>query len=248
MVNYMSEIKQFQLALEQNQARLQALSESFKTQMLTLINEISSTLQTLTRIDREFELSKSRIEEQQNLINHSHEQLTQLRESGSAMEAKIAGMYSELSEQQKQIAVLKATLMEKTGRIETVEEELLKQKTTLEAQQNLLDEKQKELGRLQASKDQEVAKQKNELDAAKKQIKQVQKDNPVADFLLSEALEPTELDILALLIHQKEVPISEIKKVAKSPPAITIRVLKEMENKGILEITGSDTARLVISI
>jgi chromosome segregation ATPase len=244
----MSEIKQFQLALEQNQARLQALSESFKNQMVTLINEINSTLQTLTRIDREFELTKSRIDDKQNLINHSHEQLTQLRESGSAIEAKIAGLYTELSEHQQQIAVLKAKLMEKTGRIETVEGELLKQQTTLEAQQNLLDEKQKELGRLQANKDQELAKQKEALGAAKKKIKLVQKDNPVADFLLSEAHEPTELDILALLIHKKEVPISEIKKVAKSPPAITSRVLKEMENKGILEIKGSDTVRLVISI
>ncbi|MFX1581309.1 MAG: hypothetical protein ACFFCJ_03715, partial [Promethearchaeota archaeon] len=187
-------------------------------------------------------------EEKQELISHSQEQLNQLRESGSAMEAKIAGLYSELNKQQQQIAVLKATLMEKTGRIEILEEDLLKRKTSLESKQDLLDEKQKELGRLQEGKNQEVARKKEALSTAKKQIKQVQKDNPVADYLLSEAHEPPELDILAMLIHQKEAPVSEVKKVAKSPPAITTRVLKEMENKGMLEITGSDTVRLVISI
>lgn len=244
----MSEIKQFQLALEQNQARIKALSESFQSQMSTLTNEITNTLQSLTRIEREFSLSKSRLDEKQELISHSQEQLNQLRESGSAMEVKIAGLYSELNEQQQQIAVLKATLMEKTGRIEILEEDLLKRKTSLESKQNLLDEKQKELGRLQEGKNQEVARKKEALSAAKKQIKQVQKDNPVADYLLSEAHEPPELDILAMLIHQKEAPVAEVKKVAKSPPAITTRVLKEMENKGMLEITGSDTVRLVISI
>jgi chromosome segregation ATPase len=174
--------------------------------------------------------------------------LAQLRESGSALEAKIAGLYSELSEQQEQISILKATLMEKTGRLETVEADLAKRKAGFESQQKRLEEKQTELGRLQAGKEQELTRQKETLSEAKKQIKRVKKENPVADYLLSEAHEPPEMDILAVLIHQKEVPIDEIKRIAKSPPAITTRVLKEMENKGILELTSSDTARLAISL
>jgi DNA-binding MarR family transcriptional regulator len=60
-------------------------------------------------------------------------------------------------------------------------------------------------------------------------------------------LEPPELDILAVLIHQKEVSVTEIKRLAKTPPAITTRVLKEMENKGILDLTSGDMARLKIN-
>lgn len=244
----MAEIKQLQQVLEQNQARMKALSEAFQNQMSTLVKEVTSSLQTLSRIEREFQLSDARLEEQQASISHSQERLSQLRESGSAMEAKIAGLYNELGEIQKQIAVLRATLMEKSGRMETVEADLAQRNARLESQNTLLEEKQKELGRLQASKDQELAKQKETLSEAKKQVKEVKKKNPVADYLLSEAHEPPELGILALLIQQKEVPISEIKRIAKSPPAITSRVLKEMENKGIVELTGSDTARIAISL
>jgi len=244
----MSEIKQIQQMLEQNQARMNALREVFQNQMSVLANEVSSTLQTLNRIEREFGLSDSRLEEHQVQINHSQEQLAQLRESGSAMEAKIAGLYNELSEHQKQIAILKATLMEKSGRLETIEADWAQRKAAFDSQQKLLEEKQKELGRLQAEKDQELTKQKEALTEARKQIRQVNKENPVADYLLSEAHEPPELDILAVLIHQKEVPISEIKRIAKSPPAITTRVLKEMENKGILQLSSSDTAQLAISL
>lgn len=244
----MSEIKQIQQILEQNQARMKALREAFRSQMTALVNEVATILQNLTRVEREFQLSDSRLEEQQVLITHSQEQLTQLRESGSALEAKIAGLYTELSEQQDQISRLNATLMEKSGRLEMVEADLIQRKAGLESQQKLLEEKQTELGRLQAGKDQKLAKQKEALSEAKKQIKQVTKENPIADYLLSEAHEPPEMDILAVLIHQKEVSVDEIKRIAKSPPAITTRILKEMENKGILQLTGSDTARLTISL
>lgn len=244
----MSEIKQLQQILEQNQARMKALREAFRSQMTALVNEVTTILQNLTRVEREFQLSDSRLEEQQALISHSQEQLAQLRESGSALEAKIAGLYTELSAQQEQISMLKATLMEKSGRWETVEADLTQRKAGLESKQKLLEEKQTELGRLQAGKEQELTRQKEALSEAKNQIKQVKKENPVADYLLSEAHEPPEMDILAVLIHQKEVPVDEIKRIAKSPPAITTRVLKEMENKGILELTGSDTARLAITL
>ena len=244
----MAEIKQIQQILEQNQARMKAIREAFGSQMSALIDEVTNAQQSLIRIEREIQLSESRIEEKKTTISHNQEQLAQLRESGSAMEAKIAGLYSELSEQQQQITVLKASIMEKSGRLESLETEARQRTTALESRKTLLDEKQKELGRLQANKDQELVKQNEELKRAKKQIKDVQKENPVADYLLTEAHEPPELDILAVLIHQKEAPISELKRLSKSHPAITSRILKEMENKGIIELTGSDTARLVISI
>jgi chromosome segregation ATPase len=227
---------------------MKALREAFRSQMSALIEDITNAQQTLVRTEREFQLSESRIEEQKATIGHSREQLSQLRETGSAMEAKIAGLYNELSEHQQQIAVLKASIMEKSGRLESVEAEARQRTAALKSKQTLLEEKQKELGRLQANKDQELAKQKEELKAATKQVREVKKENPVADYLLAEAHEPPELGILAVLIHQKEVPLTELKRQAKSPPAITTRILKEMENKGILELSGSETARLLISV
>ncbi|MFX1317788.1 MAG: hypothetical protein ACFE9D_10325 [Promethearchaeota archaeon] len=244
----MADIKQIQQILEQNQARMKAVREAFRSQMSALIDEVTNAQQTLIRIEREIQLSESQIEEQKTTISHNQEQLAQLRESGSAMEVKIAGLYSELSEQQRQIAVLNASIMEKSGRLESIEAEARQRTAVLKSRQTHLEEKQKELGRLQANKDQEIAKQKEELKKAIKQVNDVKKENPVADYLLTEAHEPPELDILAVLIHQKEAQVTELKRLAKSPPAITSRILKEMENKGIIELTSSDTARLVISV
>jgi chromosome segregation ATPase len=244
----MVEIMQLQHVLQQNQARMKVLGESFKSHLSALLTEIDNALQSLARIEREFQLSDSRLEDKQSMIGHSQEKLTQLRETGSAIEAKIAEGYSELSEHQRQSAALNATLMEKAGRIDAIESELNHHRARLESQQMLLEEKQKELGRLKAEKDQELSKQKEALKEAENQIKKIQKENLVADYLLSEGLEPPELDILAVLIHRNEVSVSEIKRIAKSPPAITSRVLKEMENKGILKLTSSDTAQLLISV
>lgn len=244
----MSESKQLQQLMEQNQARMKALHEAFRSQMSALVNETASAIQTLTRIDREFELSESRIQEHQEIISHHQEQLSQLRETGTAMEAKIASLYTELSEQQQQIATLKATVMETQGRIEIVENDAEKRRAQLTKKEKNLEEKQRELGRLNAGRDQEIARFKEAVTQAKKKIKGVKKENPVADFLLSEGLEPPELDILAVLIHRKEVPVIDIKRIVKTPPAITTRVLKEMENKGILELTSTDQVQLKITV
>lgn len=244
----MSELKEIQQGMEQNQARMKALRESFRSQMSALVNEVTTSLQTLSRIDREFQLSDTRMQEQREMINHHQEQLTLLRETGSDMEAKIASIYNELGEHQQKIATYKATLMETQGRIEIVENDVNQRKAESDVKQRQLEDKQRELGRRNAEKDQEVTKYKEDFSKAKKQTNQVKKDNPVADYLLKEGLEPPELDILAVLIHQKEVPVSDLKRTAKTPPAITTRVLKEMENKGILELTSDDKARLTITI
>ncbi len=244
----MTEIKELQQGMEQNQAQMKALRESFRSQMSALVNEITSSLQTLTRIEREFQLSETRMQEHRETINHLQEQLTQLRETGSEMEAKIASIYNELSEHQQKIVAYKASLMETQGRIEIVENDVNQRKAESDVKQRQLEEKQRELGRRNAEKDQEVTKYKEDFSKAKIQAGQVKKDNPVADYLLTEGLEPPELDILALLIHKKEVSVADLKRTAKTPPAITTRVLKEMENKGILELTSDDKARLAISI
>jgi len=244
----MSEIKELQQGMEQNQARMKALRESFRSQMTALVNEVTTSIQTLSRIEREVQLSHTRIQEQREMISHHQEQLTQLRETGSDMEAKIASIYNELREHQQKIATYNATLMETQGRIDIIESDVNQRKAESDVKQRQLDDKQRELGRRNAEKDQEVTKYKEDFSKAKKQTNQVKKDNPIADYLLTEGLEPPELDILAMLIHRKEVPVTDLKRTAKTPPAITTRVLKEMENKGILELTSDDKARLVISI
>ena len=244
----MSEIKELQQGMDQNQARMKALRESFRSQMTALVNEVTTSIQTLSRIEREVQLSDTRIQEQQEMISHHQEQLTQLRETGSDMEAKIASIYNELSEHQQKIATYNATLMETQGRIDIIENDVNQRKAGSDVKQRQLEDKQRELGRRNAEKDQEVTKYKEDFSKAKKQANLVKKENPVADFLLTEGLEPPELDILAVLIHKKEVLVTDLKRTAKTPPAITTRVLKEMENKGILELTSDDKARLVISI
>ena len=244
----MVELKQHQQILEQNQARMKALRESFRSQMSALANEVASALQILGRIEREFEGSDTRIQEYRERISHNQDQLAELRETGSAIEAKIATIHAELSEHQKQIGILEATLMETTGKLETIEEKHTKRQAQLEKKQAQLDEHQRELGRREAEKKQELASYEDAYEKAQEQATRIRAGNPVADFLLAEGLEPPELDILAVLIHQKEVSLTEIKRVAKTPPAITTRVLKEMENKGILELTSSDMARLKIDL
>lgn len=244
----MSEIKQLQQIMEQNQARLKALRESFRSQISTLVKEVAGSLQTLTRIEREFQLSDSQIQEQRELINHHQEQLAQLRESGSAIEAKIASLYTELSEHQQQIVVLNATLIETQSRINVEENDLAEHQMGLQAQKAKLRELQSKLESRDAEKKRDLSRFEEDLAKAKEKTGRIRKENPVADFLLTEGLEPPELDILAVLIHQKEVPIAEIKRIAKTPPAITTRVLKDMENKGIMELTDSDMVRLIISL
>lgn len=244
----MSELKQHQQLMEQNQARMKALRESFRSQVSALANEISSALQTLNRIEREVQNSNTRIQEYEERISHNQDQLTELREAGSAIEAKIANIHTELSDHQKQIGILNATLMETKGKLETIEEQHTNRQTQVDKKQAQLEELQRELGRRDAEKKEELARYEEAFEKAQEQATRIRAGNPIADFLLTEGLEPPELDILAVLIYQKEVPVAEIKRLAKTPPAITTRVLKEMENKGILELTSSDMARLNINL
>ncbi|MFX0168480.1 MAG: MarR family transcriptional regulator [Candidatus Hodarchaeota archaeon] len=244
----MSEMKQLQQIMEQNQARMKALRESFRSQMSALANEIASALQTLSKIEREFQDSDIRIQEYRERISHNQDQLTELREAGRAIEAKIANTYSDLSEQQQQISSLNAALMETKGKLETLETQRTQRQAQRDGKQTQLDELQQELGRREAEKKEELASFEATLTKAHEQTTRIQASNPVADYLLTEGIEPPELDILAILIHQKEVPVSEIKRFAKTPPAITTRVLKEMEAKGILELTSSDMARLKVML
>lgn len=244
----MAEIKNIQQLLEQNQARLKSLRESFRSQLSALVKEDAGAIQLIQRIERELDALDTQILEHKNIISNQQEQLSQIREAGAAVEARIGSLYTELSEQQKEITVLEATLKGTEGRIKIVEQELVERKNRLEALQTRLEGAQQDLGKQKEAQAQKLQQKKDALTNAKTKYTQVKEANPVAAYLMTEGLEPPELDIIALLIHKKKVPLPELKRVVKVPPAIATRVLKELENKGIIEITSSDEARLVVEL
>ena len=243
----MSEFSQIRGLLLRNQERLKTLQETSQKRLDAILNEITTILETVEKIEQELATTDRGIQERKDVISNLTEQLAQIREVGTGVEAHVAGIYNQLSEEQKAISVLEATRLEVKGQLEALETKLEEHKTQHTSVTNQAEKVQQEIAGRTESREQEINELKESLAKAEWELKRVQEENPIAEFLLQEGIEPPELDILTYLIYKKEASVDDLKRLVKVPPAMATVKIKELEKKGILKIDGNQV-KLAISI
>ncbi len=245
---FMVELEQIRSILKEKQSKLEALRASADKQLAALLKELQGALQSLQSIESQTIAADNKIRDQKEQINHKQEKLTQLREAVVGLEAKIAELYTILGDEQQRVAKLEASLLERQGRIEVAEEESKQRKDLLAELEEKGKEQQLEIGRRKEEYTHNLERQKAELLKAQEGIQHLREKNPIADYLLAEGSEPPELDIIALLIQKEEVPLEELKRVVKVPPALATRTIGNLETKGILKVSDKGLVRLVESL
>ncbi|WXG44614.1 MAG: hypothetical protein WED04_11370 [Promethearchaeati archaeon SRVP18_Atabeyarchaeia-1] len=242
----MSETERLKEVIQQNESRIAELTKSIEAVVYSFSEESKTILETAEKIDVQLQEADRRIathdesiakleEKKQSLrsiINSSEQQVKEL-------ERKISSLTSENSSTSKELLRTEDTLKQYKAKMETV-------KLESEKLESAINEVETGIEKTRASNEKEFQERRAGFEEAQKKIKELVEREPVAEFLLTEATqEPAEISIIAGLVKGDGVAsIEELKKATKVPPALAVRTILSLEQKGIIAREGSDKVRL----
>jgi chromosome segregation ATPase len=240
----MAELTRTKDLLKRHQSRTEVFRTTMDSKLAAALKEVVQTIDAVARIETELAATEQCIQDRQDTLSNLQEQLSQVREAGMGLEAQVADLQSQIGDEQRQISSLEKGLAETKGRLESATNSLEQRKAQLTKVATQVDDLQRRIGKQQETSNQELAARRQQLTASQAEVQQIREANPVSDFLVSEGVEPPEFEILASLIWKGEVTLDELKKQAKVPPAVALRVVKSLEQKGIIKVSAAGRARL----
>jgi chromosome segregation ATPase len=232
--------------IEKNQSRIAELGKTIETVLNSYSEESNAFIESMGKLNDQLEEADKRIAEHDDDIMKLEEKKQTLKTEVSSLEQKaresdkkISALNSESASTAKDLARAEETAKQYGSRIVGTKAELAKlEKTVTEAEQA------SETTRI--SNEKEFAERRAGLAEAQKKIKELEEREAVAEFLLTEASsEPPEIAIVAKLIQEDGASSTEdLKKSTKVPPALALRTINALEQKGIVERVGSEQIRL----
>jgi chromosome segregation ATPase len=189
-----------------------------------------------------------------NRIAEHEKDITKLEERKQALKTDVSSLEQRLREYDKKISALNSETASTTKDLVKTEETAKRYRSRIDATKTELEKLEKMVTELEqtseatrTSNDKEFAERRAGFAEAQKKIKELEEREPVAEFLLTEASsEPPEVAIIARLIQEDGTASTEdLKKSTRVPPAIALRTINALEQKGILERVSSDQIKLV---
>jgi len=242
----MSEVERLKDLIQKNESRVVELSKTIEAVLGSFSEESKRTLEEVLKVNAQLEEADKRIAEYDDSILKLEEKKEGLRSESSSLEQKIreadkkiAVLNSELNSASKELTKNQDILKQYLTRIETAKKEL---ENTEKAIANL----QQETDTAREANEREFQERREGFENAQRKIKELAQSEPIADFLLTEAAsEPPEIAIVAKLIMENGLAsIDDLKKSTKVPPALAVKTVNSLEQKGIVERTGSNQIKL----
>lgn len=242
----MSEMDRLKEVVEKNRSRIAELGKTIETVINSYAEESDAFMESMEKLNAQLEEADKRIGEHGNDITRLEQKKQALRSDVSSLEQrvrewdkKISALNSETASNAKDLAKAEETAKQYKSRIEVTRDEFGK----LEKSVSEL-EKTSEANRI--SNEKEFAERRAGFAQAQKKIQDMAEREAVAEFLLSEASsEPPEVAIVARLIQEGGTASTEdLKRSTKVPPALALRTINALEQKGIVERAGSEQIKL----
>jgi chromosome segregation ATPase len=243
----LSEMDRLKEIIEKNQSRIAELGKTIETVLNSYSEESKAFIESMHKLDAQLEEEDKRIAEHEDDITKLEEKKQVLKSDVSSLEQKaresdkkISAINSETASTAKELTRAEETAKQLKSRIEGTKADLTRlEKTVTDLEQ--ASEKTRALS------DKEFAERRTGLAEAQKKIKDLEEREAVAEFLLTEASsEPPEVAIVARLIQENGTASTEdLKKSTKVPPALALRTINALEQRGIVERVGSEQIKLV---
>jgi chromosome segregation ATPase len=244
---YMSETERMKDLIQKNESRGVELIKTIEAVIGSFSEEIKKSVEELDKVNATLEEVEKRITEHEDNIMKLEEKKEGLRSETGSLEQqnreadkKISALNSELVSSSKELMKNQDILKRYLARNETESKEL-------DNTQKAMTALQQEMDTTREANEREFQERRTGYEDAQRKIKELVEKEPLANFLLTEgSQEPPEIAIVAKLIKENGLAlIDDLKKVTKVPPALALKTINSLEQKGILEKTDSNQVKLL---
>lgn len=232
--------------------RLERLEENTKIKVIAVIKELDNSLENLSKTEVLFrELENNLNERKKDEIEFQNEKKNLLSNIESLKE-QTERINVSIKDENEKIARIESELNQLISDLTTKQNDLTKTHHQLEEVKNnnkaKMQEKE-EINYRMEHRINEARKILQELDAEKTKDMKI---NPIIDFLLKEVrIDIPEVEILSTLAYRNQaMGLEELKQaVSKTPPVIILKVIRNLDSKGIIRYDERlDTIEIIANL
>ena len=233
----MSEVDRLKELINKNETRIRELGKSIEEALNSYSEESKRILIVAERVDENLEEADKRISEYDAQVTSLEEKRQGLKSETGFLEQKIREAEKRISSITSEINSTNKDVLRIQDNIKQFQTKIDAARTDLEKYEKEIDELEKGIEDTRQSNEKEFNERNTAYTDALKKTKELSEKEPIMDFLLTEASsEPPEIPIVAKLITESGLAnIDDLKKTTKVPPAIALRTISTLEQKGIVE-------------
>lgn len=246
----MSETERLKEIIKENDSRIaqvmksmEAIADSFSEESKTILDTVDKVNVQLQEADERIATHESKIATLEDKKQSLRSELVSLEQQVKDLDRKASSLTTDTGSTSKELLKTEDTLKQYQAKIGT-------QNTESEKLDRSITEIQDNIEKTRSSNEKEFQEKRAGFEEAQRRIKELVDREPVVDFLLTEASsEPPEIAIVAGLIRGNgTASLDELKRITNVPPAITIRTINALEQKGVVSKEGADKIRLVKTV
>lgn len=229
--------------------RIELLEKSINQKLSSTKSELQNALEFLAKTEASFQNMENNLNERKKDELQLQTEKKELLGNIESLKENIQRVQGSVNDEQEKIKNLDTELSGLGKELQSVLHELSTNETALAETKSNFKAKAQEKEDTRTRMDARIADSRKIIDELQqKEDKEVQ-ISPILDFLLKEVrIDIPEVEILSTLAYRKQaMGIDELKKaVSKTPPVIILKVLRNLDSKGIIKYNeGLDTIEII---
>jgi len=229
--------------------RIELLEKSINQKLSSTKSELQNALEFLAKTEASFQNKENNLNERKRDELQLQTEKKELLGNIESLKENIQRVQGSVNDEQEKIKNLDTELSGLGKELQSVLHEFSTNETALAETKSNFKAKAQEKEDTRTRMDARIADSRKIIDELQqKEDKEVQ-ISPILDFLLKEVrIDIPEVEILSTLAYRKQaMGIDELKKaVSKTPPVIILKVLRNLDSKGIIKYNeGLDTIEII---
>ncbi len=241
----MSEIARIKELLGIGESKISDLREVASTGLKSILKEIAAANQAIQAVEQKLRETERRIETSEEQIASLRDKRSNLQAGNEKLKEELAKLSQETADLKRDVDDLQSKIGDYNSQLGRVQSRITDQDSKLREATSTADRLRREIERIKLSNKQEFEEKQAGLGVMQQNLQKIRNEEAILDYLLSDAgSAPSEIDIVAVLAQKSQLSQKELQEFVKVPPAITMKVVRSLEEKGILFVSPDGFIRL----
>jgi len=241
----MSEIARIKELLGIGESKISDLKEIASTGLKSILKEIKVANQAVQAVEQKIQETERRIETSEEQIVNLRDNRNNLQVGNEKLKEELAKLNRETVDLKREVDNLQSKIGDYNSQLGQIQSRTTDQDSELREVTNTADGLQREIERTRLSNQQEFEEKQTGLQTMQQNLQRIRNEEAILDYLLSDASSaPSEIDIVAVLSQKRQISQRELQEFVSVPPAITMKVVRSLEEKGILFTSPDGFIRL----
>ncbi|MHA1126168.1 MAG: hypothetical protein ACTSO7_10595 [Candidatus Heimdallarchaeota archaeon] len=229
--------------------RIELLENSLNQKLSSTKSELQNALDFLAKTETSFQEMENKLNERKRDEVQLKSEKEELLGNIDSLKENIQRIQGSVKDEQDKTQKLEAELADLGRELQTAMHDLSTNESSLAEMKTNFKTKNQEKEDTRTRMDARIADSQKVIDELQAKEDQEVQISPILDFLLKEVrIDIPEVEILSTLAYRKQaMGIDELKKaVSKTPPVIILKVLRNLDSKGIIKYNeGLDTIEII---